>query len=171
MHLCRKAARKIGAPVITVVFQDYSPSPSAMTCLVCPQIHKKTSFVRPKPGSIVFSFSLVGTGRQNRNVASRVASSHASSSSSSRSLAPVLRVWRRLDHLAKQVSPDTDVLQRHCSAASRSQPRLFISRALRGDAPPQLLSASLSFEYVTGCFNAHRDCPAHPVFFLLCKSV
>ena len=34
--------------------------PSAMTCLVLPQIHQENQFlVRPKPGNIYFSFSLV----------------------------------------------------------------------------------------------------------------
>jgi hypothetical protein len=37
-----------------------SPSPLAMTCLVLPQIHQENQFrVRPKPGNISFSFSLV----------------------------------------------------------------------------------------------------------------
>ena len=120
-----------------------------MTCLVCPQIHKKTSFVRPKPGNIVFSLSLVGTGRQNRNVASRVASPHASSTSTSRSLAPVLRVRRRLDYVAQQVSRDTNVLQRHCLAFLAANRGCLSCVGSFLGAHPQLLSASLSFESVT----------------------
>ena len=141
-----------------------------MTCLVCPQIHKKTSFVRPKPGNIVFLF-FSGTGRQNRNVASRVASPHASSPISSRSLAPVLRVRRGLDYLAQQVSRDTNVLQRHCLAFLAANRGCLSCVGSFLGAHPQLLSASLSFEHVTGCFNAHRDCPGPRHFPLLCESV
>ena len=37
-----------------------NPSPLAMTCLVLPQIHQENQFlVRPKPGNIYFSLSLV----------------------------------------------------------------------------------------------------------------
>ena len=129
--------------------------------LPCPSTNspKKTSFVRPKPGNIYFSFSLVVLGRHNRNLASRVASPHGSSSSSRLRRDPVLRVGRRLDHRAQQLSRDADVLQRHCSAGPRSQLRPSIARDTRGDAHPQLLIISLTLKHVTGCYNAHRFSP------------
>jgi hypothetical protein len=126
--------------------------------------------VRPKPGNIYFSLSLVELGRHNRNLASRVASPHGSSSSSRLRRDPVLRVGRRLDHRAQQLSRDADVLQRHCSAGSRSQLRPSIARASRGDAHPQLLIPSLTFGNIPDHYYAHRFSPTLCHFPSLCKA-
>jgi hypothetical protein len=107
----------------------------------------------------------------NRNLASRVASPHGSSSSSRLGRAPALRVRRKLDHPAQQVSGDADVLRRHLSATPRSQLRPSIARDTSGDAPAQLLNISLSFEHVTGCYNAHRFSPGPRHFPSLCEAV
>ena len=44
-------------------------------------------------------------------------------------------------------------------------------RDTSGDAPPQLLNISLSFEHVTCCHKAHRDRPGPRHFPSLCEAV
>ena len=63
------------------------------------------------------------------------------------------------------------MLQRHRSAAPRSQLRPSISRDTRGDALTQLLNNSLSFEHVTGFYKAHRIYLVPRCFRTLCKAV
>ena len=61
--------------------------------------------------------------------------------------------------------------QSHLLATPRSQLRPSIARDTSGDAPPQLLNVSLSFEHVTGCRKAHRDRPGAQHFPSLCEAV
>ena len=176
-------------PVGTSPSSLSNPSPFAMNCLVFSLYptdakevaHKFTTrkpaprFRTPKPGHIFFSISLVVRvsegARQDRNVASRIASPHAAVSSSRLGRAPVLRVRRKLEHRAKQLSRDANALQRHRSAAPRSQLRPSISRDTRGDALTQLLNNSLSFEHVTGFYKAHKIYLVPRCFRTLCKAV
>ena len=44
-------------------------------------------------------------------------------------------------------------------------------RDTAGDAPPQLLIISLSFEHVTGCHKAHRDRPGPRHVPSLCETI
>ena len=136
--------------------------------LPCPstKFTKEKQFrVRPKPGNIHFSFSLVVVRRHNRNLASRVASPHGSRTSVRfrRAPAPVLCVGRRLDHRAQQLSRDADVLQRHCSAGSPRWLRLSIARASSGQAPSKSSADQLQLRIWLGSvrhgqviFSHHR---------------
>ena len=128
---------------------------------------RKTSFVRPKPGNI-FLFSLVETPetyhrRQQGCVATRQQLQLKTSPCSSAARWKEARSPRLAAILRCRRAADTP--------APHNQLRSSIMRDTSGDAPPQLVDISLSFEHVTGCHMAHRDRPGPRHFPSLCETV